>query len=154
MVIDQRDKVDFEGSNQESPPVADDDRPMLTAEITEHSKRRHIKSKPRSILSQWTRMSGAEKVNIRQAQRLVEAQTSIPRSETNQMTMEEIVDLSNIIRTEMDEKAEREKELMQSKNLDTSVCGDSDDEGEEWNGSVFSSFGYTDDEGQEGGEGP
>ena len=153
-VIDQRDKVDFVGSNQESPPVADDDRPMLTAEIPEQSMRRHIKSKPRSILGQWTRMSGAERINIRRAQRLVEAQTSIPRSETNEMSVKEVTDMSKIIQAELDEKAEQQRQLEESQNSDPGMCDDSDTEEEEWNGSVFSAFGDTDDEGQEGDKGP
>ena len=42
----------------------------------------------------------------------------------------------------------------ENQNSDPGMCDDSDTEEEEWNGSVFSAFGDTDDEGQEGGEEP
>ena len=153
IVIDQRDMVDFKGSNQELPPVADDDRQMMTSEEpTQHSKRRHIESKPQTVVSRWTRMSGAEKIQVRQAQRLIEKQTGIPRDETNMMQVPELLKLSSEIQADMDERAQREQQEREDRDDDPGMMDDSDSDGDvsEWNGSVYSAFGDTEDEAPEG----
>ena len=149
-IIDQRNEVDYLGSNQELPPVADDGRQVSTAEINQDRRRRHTKPKPQTILSQWTSMSGQRKVELRQAQRLIEKQTSMSRAETENMAVEEVLKLSSDLQVEMKERELQAKAA--EAQSDPEVGGDSDSE-VEWTGSVFSDFGDTDAEEEDDPEG-
>ena len=82
----QANQVEPQGSNLGLPPVADDDRQALFAENDQESNRHHVESKPQTLKTQVSQMSGKEMVAIRRAQRFLEKTTGMSRGETDLMS--------------------------------------------------------------------
>ena len=103
-------QVEPQGSNLGLPPVADNDRQTLHAEHDQDSIRHHVESKPQTLATRLSQMSGKGKVEVRRAQRFVEKTTGMSRTETDQMTDQQLMKLESIMNAEAVEKKAKELE--------------------------------------------